>query len=206
MDNITSTVEHAISPLANWSERFAALAPAVLLAERPVAAVVVRTNDPAVATTLGLASACRVRRTGDEVAVWLGPDEWLLYRPGRTGHEYLAEVGNRLSGVPDNARAGTYLIDATGQRTRLLLDGPYAETILAHGCAIDVSPGVFGPDHAAQTLLAQAGVLVHRTAGTDTGFTLFVRSSYADYLARWLTDASTEYITRPPSLRVSQHP
>ena len=46
----------------------------------------------------------------------------------------------------------------------------------------------------AQTLLAQAAVIVHRV---PDGFAVLVRSSYADYLAAWLVDAATEYAIVP---------
>lgn len=196
-------VEHTCtsrSPLHGWASAFAALAPAVQVCESPVAQVVVRTTDANAIARLDLPAACHVRRGGadgdgddgdrGEVAIWLGPDEWLLYRPGIPGHEYLAEVTGRLG----DARPGTYLMDATGQRTRLLLAGEHARTVLAHGCAIDLAPESFGPDEAAQTLLAQTGVILHRT-GHDpaSGFALLVRSSFADYLAHWLLDAAAEY-------------
>ncbi len=181
------------SPLHGWASAFAALAPAVRLCESPVAQVVVRTTDEDAIARLDLPAACQVRHGGaddGEVAIWLGPDEWLLYRPGIPGHEYLAEVTGRLA----DTRPGTYLMDATGQRTRLLLAGEHARTVLAHGCAIDLAPESFGPDEAAQTLLAQTGVILHRS-GDDpaSGFALLVRSSFADYLAHWLLDAAAEY-------------
>lgn len=181
------------SPLHGWASAFAALAPAVRLCESPVAQVVVRTTDEDAIARLDLPAACHVRHGGaddGEAAIWLGPDEWLLYRPGIPGHEYLAEVTGRLG----DTQPGTYLMDATGQRTRLLLTGEHARTVLAHGCAIDLAPESFGPDEAAQTLLAQTGVILHRTGDDpESGFALLVRSSFADYLAHWLLDAAAEY-------------
>ncbi|QTI69700.1 sarcosine oxidase subunit gamma [Gordonia polyisoprenivorans] len=185
------------SPLHGWASAFDALAPAVRLCESPVAQVVVRTTDEDAITRLDLPSACQVRRDGaddGEVAIWLGPDEWLLYRPGIPGHEYLAEVTGRLA----DTRPGTYLMDATGQRTRVLLAGEHAHTVLAHGCAIDLAPTSFGANEAAQTLLAQTGVILHRTGDDpESGFALLVRSSFADHLAHWLLDAAAEYCQNP---------
>lgn len=176
----------ALSPLHAWADRFATLAPAVVLGESPVAQAIVRTDDPDTIARLDLPGACRLRRNGDEVALWLGPDEWLLYRPRVPGHDYLAEIGAAVG--RDATR--TFLLDASGQRTRLLLSGPRADTVLAHGCAVNFAPAAFGADDVAQTLFAQTGIIVHRT---DDGFALLVRSSFADYLAHWLIDASAEY-------------
>ncbi|MGV9670524.1 MULTISPECIES: sarcosine oxidase subunit gamma [unclassified Gordonia (in: high G+C Gram-positive bacteria)] len=200
MADATSTSLQPVSPLARWRDRFSTLAPAILLAESPVAQVVVRTTDATVIAQLDLPAACQVRRADDEVAIWLGPDEWLLCRPGVTGHDYLAEIASKPTDT-----SGVYLMDATGQRTRLLLGGRFATTILAHGCAIDLHPESFGPDEAAQTLLAQAGIILHRNCTgdeeTDPQFAVFVRTSFADYLAHWLVDASVEYVTSPESAR-----
>ncbi|MFT4126755.1 MAG: sarcosine oxidase subunit gamma family protein [Gordonia sp. (in: high G+C Gram-positive bacteria)] len=184
--------EHAEyrSPLHHWQERFAALAPAVELCESPVAQTIVRTEDPAAIAALDLPGVCERRTTGDETALWLGPTEWLLYQPGITGHTYAARVAERVTA--SGSGSGTYVLDATGQRTRLLLSGPHAETVVRHGCAKDLDPTAFGAREVVQTLLAQAAIVLHRSA-VGEGYVLLVRSSFADYLAAWLVDAATEY-------------
>ncbi|WP_298808805.1 sarcosine oxidase subunit gamma [uncultured Gordonia sp.] len=178
-----------ITPLASWAWRFAALAPAVLVSETPVAAISVRTTDPGVIDALTLPGACAISSADGTDAIWLGPDEWLLTRPGIAAHDWLPVLQTSVD-AGKSAPGGTYLADTTGQRTRITLDGPYAATVLAHGCAIDLSPGRFGDTAAVQTFLAQAGVIVHRE---NSGFALYVRSSFADYLAAWIVDAATEY-------------
>lgn len=178
-----------ITPLAGWQRRFAALAPTMLVAETPVAAISLRTTDPGVVDALDLPGACAIRSADGTDAIWLGPDEWLLTRPGIAAHRWLPEVQASVDSA-ESSQGGTYLTDATGQRTRITLDGPYAARVLAHGCAIDLSPGRFGENTAVQIFLAQAGVIVHRD---NNGFALYVRSSFADYLAAWIVDAATEY-------------
>ena len=184
------------SPLSGWQETFDALAPAVLLTETPAAQAIVRTSDADVIARLDLPGVCELRRHDGEVAGWLGPTEWLLYREGVTGHTFFDDVVSRAG---ENA----YVMDATAQRTRLILGGPHARTVLAHGCAIDLSDSAFPPSRAVSTLLAQTGVVIHRDERNDT-YALFVRTSFADYLADWLVDAATEYVvsaidTNPPT-------
>lgn len=174
------------SPLADWHQTFDSLEPAVELTETPAAQAIVRTVDPQAMTRLNLPGSCSLRRDDEEVAAWLGPDEWLLYRPGISGHEFAADVAAR-------ARDGAYVMDASGQRTLLVLGGPHASTILAHGCAIDLSDNAFPDDHVVSTLVAQAGVVIHRGIRDNT-YVLVVRSSFADYLADWLVDAAAEYV------------
>lgn len=165
---------------------------AVRLDRIPVAQTVVRCADPDLVARLELPGACTLTRSGDEARVWLGPTEWLLHGPG-PAEALLSDVVDRIGG------GAAYALDVSGQRVRLDLSGPRAETVLAHGCALDLSDGAFAADAAAQTLLAQAGVLVHRLSPTapSPGFTIFVRSSYAHYLVTWLRDAATEYLAAP---------
>ncbi|MEE4025567.1 sarcosine oxidase subunit gamma family protein [Gordonia sp. PKS22-38] len=196
-----------IGPLDAWAVRFTGLAPAVSLASEPMPQVVVRTDNAGVIEALDLPSACRIRRYRNETAIWLGPDEWLLTHEGMAPHEWVAEVEGRVSIRGSFVAAtrptnGAYVLDASGQRTRLVLGGPHATAILRHGCAIDLSPEAFGDNDVAQTLLAQAGVIVHREHdrnGTGDGFVLYVRSSFAEYLAEWIVDAATEYLLPHPT-------
>uniref|UniRef100_UPI003D8FD16C sarcosine oxidase subunit gamma n=1 Tax=Gordonia sp. B7-2 TaxID=3420932 RepID=UPI003D8FD16C len=188
MDELTMT-----TPLTAWADRFASHAPAVLLAETPCAQVSVRTDDAEAISRLGLPGVCRITRDrrGSETAVWLGPDEWLLTSTHRTSSEWLAEVERR-------AGASCYVADVSGQRTRVELGGAHARTILAHGCSIDLSPRSFAPDEVAQTLIAQTGVILHRSEDHER-FVLYVRSSFAEHLAAWLVDAAHEYVHPLPT-------
>jgi sarcosine oxidase, subunit gamma len=116
-------------------------------------------------------------RTGDRLALWLGPDEWLLVGP----------PGSRF----EPAGAGS-IVDVSAARTTIEISGDRARDLLAHGCALDLHPSVFPEGRCAQTMLAQAQViLVH----VDGVYRVLVRSSYARYLAEWLVDAATEYLT-----------
>jgi sarcosine oxidase subunit alpha len=99
----------------------------------------------------------------------LGPAWWLI-------------VEGEAPGVP----AGS-AVDVSAQRTVLELSGPEAHDILMTGCPIDLHPTVFEAGQHAQTLLGQAQVILQR--GDDTTFRIFVRSSFASYLAEWLLDA-----------------
>jgi sarcosine oxidase subunit gamma len=57
---------------------------------------------------------------------------------------------------------------------------------------VDLHPRVFGPGRCAQTLLAKAQVIIHQVNDAPT-FHLYVRTSFAWYVAEWLLDAMTEY-------------
>ncbi|WP_214416017.1 sarcosine oxidase subunit gamma [Sphaerisporangium fuscum] len=124
--------------------------------------------------------------------LWLGPDEWLVV--GAPGDEYLEA---RLRAAAGTRHAA--VTDVSAHRTTVRLAGPRARDVLAHGCAVDLHPRVFGPGRCVQTMLARAQVVL--AAREDEDFRIFVRSSFAGYLADWLLDAATEYLQDDPAGR-----
>jgi sarcosine oxidase subunit gamma len=56
--------------------------------------------------------------------------------------------------------------------------------LLAQGCGLDLHPRAWQPGSCAQTLLARAPVLLQER---DQATRVFVRASFAAYLADWLT-------------------
>jgi sarcosine oxidase subunit gamma len=102
--------------------------------------------------------------------LWLGPDEWLV-------------VGGREDDYPDSAA----VVDVSAARVCFELSGDEVEDVLAQGCSLDLHPSVFAPGRCAQTLLAKAQVILHRTEPET--FRIFVRPSFAPYLRSWLEDA-----------------
>jgi sarcosine oxidase subunit gamma len=113
-------------------------------------------------------------RSGEADVLWLGPDEWLVV------------------GEADLVRSEDVAVtDVSAQRTTLVIAGPGARDLLAHGCALDLHPSVFGPGRCAQTTLALAQVVL--VAREDDEFWILVRASLARYLADWVTDAAVDY-------------
>jgi sarcosine oxidase subunit gamma len=153
--------------------------------------------DPDDATTAARLEAelgCALPRTPNTFTVaadggkvlWLGPDEFLAVTPD-----------GREAGLADALRraAGTALVAVNelgpGQ-TVIELSGPRAREVLAKGCPLDLHPRVFGPGRCAQSRLARALVTIAQVehAGDGPLFDVIVRRSFADYLWRWLADAS----------------
>ncbi|MEV7982725.1 sarcosine oxidase subunit gamma family protein [Streptomyces sp. NPDC086519] len=189
------------SPLAGAAPRLAAVTRsskgALRLAELPfLAQVNVRLDAKspaadAVGPALGLQLPTEpntVVHAGEVTAVWLGPDEWLVV--GRPGTERELE-GRIRAAAGDEPVAVT---DVSAQRTTLLVGGPRARDLLAHGCALDLHPRAFGPGRCAQTTLARTQVVLVARDETRAGFWVLVRSSFAGYLADWLLDAAVEYV------------
>jgi sarcosine oxidase, subunit gamma len=118
--------------------------------------------------------------------IWLGPDEWLITSLSRTPQDLEA-------GLRDAVRGRGAVVDVSGQRTALRLTGEHARDVLSAGCAIDLHPRVFRRGAAVQTLLGLASVVLLALDDTGTSYHILVRSSFAEYLARWLLDAAIEH-------------
>lgn len=188
------------SPLADAAHRLAAATRAsrgaIRLAELPfLAQVNVRLDGKgpaadAVGLALGLQLPLEpntVVHAGDVTVVWLGPDEWLVV--GLRGTE--RDLESRISAAAGDEPVS--VTDVSAQRTTLLVGGPRARDLLAHGCSLDLHPRAFGPGRCAQTTLARTQVVLVARDESRAGFWVLVRSSFAGYLADWLLDAAVEY-------------
>lgn len=116
--------------------------------------------------------------------LWQGPDEWLVV--SQTPADAL---------VPALAAAGAgghaAVVDVSANRTVLELKGTAARAVLEKGCPLDLHPRAFGPGRAVTTTLARIPLVLWQV-GSDS-YRLLPRSSFADYVARWLLDASQEF-------------
>lgn len=184
------------SPLAHLEDRMRAATVTgvrgVALAERPFLTMVNLRVDPAseaadrVAKALGtpLPRQCgHTTASGAHAIVWLGPDEWLVLSEDTT---VAAELKEALGADPGS------VVDVSANRTTLELGGPAARQVLEKGCPLDLHPRAFGPGRAVSTTVGPVAVLLWQVDDEPT-YRLFPRSSFADYLARWLIDAMSEY-------------
>lgn len=185
------------SPLGRLGDVPAGSPQTVRLTELPFRTQVELRADPDSPVVGRLEAALGVplpRRTGEVTGgeprqvLWLGPDWWLVTDdPDQAGGLEPALV-TTLRGATGGAAS---VVDVSAHRTTLALSGPHARTVLEHGCSLDLHPLAFRAGCCAQTTLAKAQVILHQT-GPDS-YRILVRASYADYLARWLLDAMTEY-------------
>lgn len=186
------------SPLSHLERRMRAAAVTgdrgVTLTELPFTTMVNVRVDPVTAAadrigrTLGAPLPLRCGETavsGAHTVVWLGPDEWLVLSRADAGG-LTAVLREALDGDPGS------VVDVSANRTVLELGGPSAREVLEKGCPLDLHPRAFGPGRAVSTTVGPIPVLLWQVAEGPT-YRLFPRSSFADYLARWLMDAMSEY-------------
>ena len=120
------------------------------------------------------------------LALWLGPDEWLITGEPGEEHRMVAALRAGLSSVASS------VVDVSDAQTVLRVEGHKARKVLQKGCRIDLHPRVFAAGSCAQTGLAKASVLLHQAADTPQ-YDIYVDASFAVYLWSWLYDASLEY-------------
>jgi sarcosine oxidase, subunit gamma len=186
-----------VSPAGHLAERFAAAEVtgprAVGIREVPfrtmvgVRAVLGSAAAVRIETRLGasLPATCGAVTIGDDVSMlWLSPDEFLVVSD-RQPAELTASLVAALEGEPGS---GT---DLSANRTTFELSGPSARAVLEKGCPLDLHPRAFDVGSAYVTLIGSVPVILWKVA--DESYEILPRSSFADFLGRWLLDAMAEF-------------
>lgn len=157
----------------------------------------------AVGIELPLRSGLTSGSATETAVIWQGPDEFLVVAPDRFGAggspaAGLTAVGSIDGGVHTpadlTAALGTgegAVVDLSANRTTLELSGPSARAVLEKGCALDLHPRAFGPGTAVSTQLGSVPVILWQT--TAQVYRVMPRASFAEYVARWLLDAMSEF-------------
>lgn len=119
----------------------------------------------------------------ESTCLTLGPDWWLLIELSESKAAALQEeLKNEF----------VSLVDVSSQRTSIEVSGPFAKSVLQHAWEQDLDDVTFSIDACAQGLMARCPTIIHRT---DTNsYRLYVRSSFAQHLYKFLVDAATEYL------------
>ena len=104
--------------------------------------------------------------------LWLGPDEWLVIAEPGAASMIEQELKDALAGHHHS------VIDVSANRAVFeLVDGL---EVLSSGCGLDLHPSRWRPGMCAQTLFAQAQVILHQRDERTTR--VFVRPSFERYV------------------------
>jgi sarcosine oxidase, subunit gamma len=120
------------------------------------------------------------------VALWLGPDEFLIVT--EPGDE--SSVATNLAAALRGGHGA--VVDVSDSRTIIALSGKRARDLLAKGSGLDLHPRSFAPGQCAQSFLAKVKVALHQLDDTPS-FHIIVERSVAEYLFLWLADAAREF-------------
>ena len=116
------------------------------------------------------------------LALWFGPNEWLLVMQDGTEEACAASLRGALQG---RHAAVTCVSDGY-----ILFDvsGPDACELLCQGTGIDVHPSSLPTGRCVRTRFARARVAIY-VAAAARRYHVFVPRSYADYMSTWFTRA-----------------
>ena len=136
---------------------------------------------------IALPGAANTTSTGDGVvALWLGPQSWLLVAADA------APLGD-FTGARDALNvAGGALFDVSASRVAYVVDGTRAVDVLAAGCPLDFDPRVFGTGQCRQSLYGRVPALFYRH-GEPPACTVLVARSFARDTWRSLCTTAAAY-------------
>jgi len=164
------------------------------LTERPFMTLLTLRGDgamfhAAVERLLGLAlpTASGERAVaGERVAIWMGPDEWLI----QSTQDMAADLER---GFREALGSQHYaVVDVSSGYTVIDIEGANVRAVLASGCPLDLHPRAFVEGQCAQTHFFKAGITLCRNG--DDRFQVIVRRSFAEYGCLMLLDAAQPYL------------
>jgi sarcosine oxidase subunit gamma len=130
------------------------------------------------------AVACRSAANSERAALWLGPDEQLILAAVDAGETVASQLRVALSALPHS------LVDMSHRQLALEVSGASAQTLLSAGCPLDLHLSAFPVGMCTRTVLGKADIVLWRTG--PESFHVEVWRSFADYVARFLTEAARE--------------
>jgi sarcosine oxidase subunit gamma len=123
-------------------------------------------------------------RESDAHALRLAPDWWLVVGS--------LEVEQKLAPMRSQKEHHFSVVDVSGQRTTIELEGPKVRDVLAHLWDQDLREKTFPIASVTQGLMAKAPVIVWHVG--QFRYRVMVRSSFALHLWKALVDAAEEWI------------
>ena len=162
--------------------RLRALGPAARLAFRSREAGIGPAGD-AYGVALPV-EACRFNMVDGRLALWLGPDEWLLIAPNAEPAPIFASIEGALAGIPHA------LVDVSSRSVGIEISGEQAAFVLNQGCPLDLSLKAFPVGMCTRTVFAKTEIVLLRHA--PDVFHIDVWRSFAAYLWTYLDEARRE--------------
>jgi sarcosine oxidase subunit gamma len=116
---------------------------------------------------------------GSRVALWLGPDEWLVIDETNDPLEACAGVEALHSAVGISHR-----------NVAISVAGPGAENTISAGCPQDLSLAAFPVGACSRTILGKVEIVLLRTG--EDAFRVECWRSFSDYVFTFLTEAARD--------------
>ncbi len=117
---------------------------------------------------------CSSSQSVNRIALWLGPDEWLLIAPRSEGELVGSVLAKALAETPHA------LVDVSDRNSALIVSGQAVEDVLSAGCPLDLDQAAFPVGMCTRTLFAKAEIVLWRTAAME--FRIEVARSFLPYV------------------------
>jgi sarcosine oxidase, subunit gamma len=118
----------------------------------------------------------------DRIAIWLGPDEWLLIAEGVDPEIMAGELEAALGTTPHS------LVDVAHRQIGLDVRGSFAARALSAGCPLDLRMSAFTVGMATRTIFDKAEIILWRSE--DVSFRVEVARSFAPFVVTTLMEAA----------------
>jgi heterotetrameric sarcosine oxidase gamma subunit len=142
----------------------------------------------AVAAALGLSTEPSSVSGTDPMALWLGPEQWLLVS-SRLDALAMAEDCSRVLGPILHL-----VTDAKDALHCLSIDGAGARMLLAMGSGVDFDEQAFPAGRCVRTRIAKIAAVIHSI--DRDAFELYVDRSVGHYIGEWLSRAARDPLLR----------
>ena len=116
---------------------------------------------------------------GDNLALWLSPDQWLILCPRAKAAELLAALRSALAGVH------SFAVDVSDMRTIIRVEGDAARSLLLKGCSLDLLSSDYETGTVRRLRFAEIAALLHVVSEKPDTIDIYVFRSYADYAWDW---------------------
>ena len=116
-------------------------------------------------------------------ALWLSPDEWLIYFDINDKNKVFNDLYNEISKLNYGA-----ITDVSNQWICFNLKGKKIYDLLSSGCPFDFNKFKNLKGAVTQTLLNHIDIIIHNKNINDVN--LFVRRSFSNHLWSWMNDSA----------------
>ena len=125
---------------------------------------------------------CTLTQSGNVTALWLSPDEWMIVCPREGLNGLLQSLENALTGMRSQ------VADNSGGYTQVIVQGQNAREVLSHCTVYDLDK--LSEGRVVGTTFGKSSVYLR---GSEGGYCLLLRRSFADYIWRYLVRAARPY-------------
>lgn len=117
---------------------------------------------------------------GGRMALWLGPDEWLVI--DESGRDPLADCAK--------AKQLHSAVGISHRNVAIAVEGPAAAACINAGCPQDLSRVAFPVGACSRTVFGKAEIVLYRTA--EDAFRIECWRSFSDYIFTYLSEAARD--------------